>query len=366
MKTSRTLRIATRKSPLALWQANTVKRLLEDLNQNVELNLIVTSGDKMQRGALAEVAIDDPSLPDHLKTGKGLFVKEVQEAIMSGEADLAVHSMKDLPVETTQGLRVAAVLPRARPNDTVIFSPALLTVINQAVKAPLQEKNAKSVLEFLNSIDWKIHAPIGTTSARRQSFLRGCLKSCGANITVLRGNVDTRLKRVAAGEFAFIMLARAGIDRLQLEDPTCMLTLPVSLSVPAPAQGVVAIECRESDTDLRRLLNQINHPKTALAAAVERAVLWYTGSGCQTALASHLDSDELNCWIATAAKTCSMRSKLSSEEMNMWQKSASSSDYSELFNELIRSESGRVLHSELIRHEFNELSEVRPFPSDME
>lgn len=366
MRTPRTLRIATRKSPLALWQANTVKRLLEDLNQNVELNLIVTSGDKMQRGALADVAIDDPSLPEHLKTGKGLFVKEVQEAILSDKADLAVHSMKDLPVETTQGLRVAAVLPRARPNDTIIFSPALLKVINQDNHTSLHENNAKNVLDFLDSINWKLKAPIGTTSARRQSFLRGCLKRGEADITVLRGNVDTRLKRVAADEFAFIMLARAGIDRLQLDDPSRMLTLPVSLSVPAPAQGVVAIECRETDTELRQLLNQINHPVSAMAAAFERAVLWYTGSGCQTALASHLDNDELNCWIATPAKTCSMQSKLSIEEMNLWQQVATLKDYSGLFSELIRSESGRALHAGLIEHEFNTLADMRSFSSGTE
>lgn len=361
MTNARTLRIATRRSPLALWQANTVKNLLEQLNFAVELELIVTSGDKMQRGALADVAIDDPNIPDHLKTGKGLFVKEVQEAMLSGRADLAVHSMKDLPVETTSGLRVAAVLPRAHPSDTLIFSPALLRNAMGSMPS-LRTISPEQVINVLSQTDWSVRPPIGTTSARRQAFLKSVLPHSSEKLTVLRGNVDSRLKRVAANDFAFIMLARAGIDRLALYDETVMVTLPPALSVPAPAQGVVAIECRETDSQVRQALSSINDHKTALDAAFERAVLWFTGSGCHTALASHYDHGTMTSWVANMTSKLSMTFTLSESEKSEWQAQSCAHDFSDLFNLLIRSQCGQRMHSELTQNKFNSIVTMRQNP----
>lgn len=359
----RTLRIATRRSPLALWQANTVKGLLEQLDFNVELELIVTSGDKMQRGALSDVAIDDPNIPEHLKTGKGLFVKEVQEAMLAGKADLAVHSMKDLPVETTSGLRVAAVLPRAHPSDTLIFSPALLQDVLGSTHS-LQASVPDDILKLLNQVDWKTRPPIGTTSARRQAFLRSSLPSSAASLRVLRGNVDSRLKRVASNDFAFIMLARAGIDRLELYDQSVMLTLPAALSIPAPAQGVVAIECRENDSEVRQALMTINNPTTALEAAFERAVLWFTGSGCQTALASHFSEGTLKSWVADMTSKRTLTLQLSDSEKNEWQAVAPTQDYSALFKSLIQSQCGQRIQSELARENFGSIVTMRQTSPD--
>jgi hydroxymethylbilane synthase len=328
------------------------------MNFKVELELIVTSGDKMQRGALADIAIDDPNIPEHLKTGKGLFVKEVQEAMLAGKADLAVHSMKDLPVENTSGLRVAAVLPRANPSDTLIFSPRVLQELSDSSKS-LQNSSPDDVIDALSKFDWSSQEPIGTTSARRQAFLRSVLPSSAERLTVLRGNVDSRLKRVAANEYAFIMLARAGIDRLELYDESIMMTLPPSLSVPAPAQGVVAIECRDSDSEVRQALSSINDHKAALEAAFERAVLWFTGSGCHTALASHFDQGTVTSWVADVTLKRSMTFNLNESEKSEWQAHSATDDYSDLFRKLIQSHCGKRLYSELTLQSFGSVVTMR-------
>jgi hydroxymethylbilane synthase len=288
-------------------------------------------------------------------------VKEVQEAILENKADLAVHSMKDLPVEATSGLRVAAVLPRAHPSDTLIFSPALLTSI-LAPSTALYSTAPEQVLQALASLNWSTLAPIGTTSARRQAFLRETLPNCSANLTVLRGNVDSRLKRVAANEFTFIMLARAGIDRLGLYNESVMMTLPHSMSVPAPAQGIVAIECRETDSQLRNALKSINNQMAALEAAYERAVLWFTGSGCHTALASHFRNGLLTAWVADKTFKQSINFQLNEAELHEWQTYAKSQDYSELFSSLLQSSCGQRLYSVLESNNFASIVTMRQYP----
>jgi porphobilinogen deaminase len=354
--------IATRRSPLALWQANTVKALLENHGYTVELNLVVTSGDKMQRGALAEISLDDPNLPAHLKTGKGLFVKEVQEEILSGRADLAVHSMKDLPVETTDGLCISAVLPRANPSDVVIFSPQLLSFLQAKANIKTNDaldSNTSSIVDALRTMSWSSAAPIGTTSARRQHFLKTLFAPSTLPLVVLRGNVDTRLGRVANNEFSFIMLARAGIDRLGLFQPEKMLTLPPTLSVPAPAQGVVAIECRENDFELNECLAKIGNPQASLQAACERTALWLTGGNCHTALAAHFSGANLKIWAAKDSIQKDLDFSFSPEEVQKLQAQANTARHSDLFKALIASPAAKRMHADLRSQDFQQLMSLR-------
>ena len=360
MELKRKVIIATRKSPLALWQANTVKSILESRGFDVELNTVTTTGDKMQRGALAEVSLDDPTIPAHLKTGKGLFVKEVQEEILAHRADLAVHSMKDLPVEATDGLRVAAVLPRANPSDVIIFSPRQLAAISALSNfTGLHEESADRVLVGLAGADWNGAAPIGTTSARRQFFLNKTLAPANLPLVVLRGNVDTRLSRVGNNEFSFIMLARAGIDRLGLCSPEKMLTLPTSLCTPAPAQGVVAIECRSSDSELRKALASINDPQTSLAAALERATLWLTGGNCHTALAAHYDGNKLTSWAAADSKSSRLTFVFSQAEFEEFSSLSASNDHHDVFKYILNSPAAHRLHAKLVEEGFHHLMTLR-------
>lgn len=359
MSQKRIFRIATRKSALALWQANTVKQLLENLGLQVELNLVVTTGDKMQRGALADISLDDPNLPAHLKTGKGLFVKEVQEEILAGRADLAVHSMKDLPVETTAGLRVVAVLPRANPSDVMVFSPSLLASLKALLGNNPLQNSAIEVIAALRKLNWKNSAPVGTTSARRQSFLRHTFKELDLPLSVLRGNVDTRLGRVAADEFSFIMLARAGIDRLGLHNPTTMLTLPVTLSLPAPAQGIVAIECREDDNLLRAQLSTLNSFEASFAAAFERTTLWLTGGNCHTALAAHQNGNQLNSWATANSHYSEFTHTLNEIEQKKWQKISENSDHAEVFQSLLQSDIAEKIHTHLVETGYEKMMTLR-------
>ncbi len=266
--------IATRRSPLALWQANTFKAILENHGYEVNLNLIVTTGDKMQKGALAQHQISESeNVPAHLTTGKGLFVKEIQEEMLANKADIAVHSMKDLPVTNTDGLSVCGILPRAPANDVLILSPHVFS------QCGLDISKIKSNVFFETGA-------IGTTSARRQHFMREHFGS-KLNLQILRGNVDSRLKRVKENEFSAIILAEAGLRRLGLFDPSHMISLDTNLFIPAPAQGVVAMECRTDSTELKSLLSQISHKDSLVSAALERTVLQLLGGDCHMAIASH-------------------------------------------------------------------------------
>lgn len=360
MTQKRKITIATRRSPLALWQANTVKSLLEQQGYPVELNLVVTSGDKMQRGALAEVSLDDPNLPAHLKTGKGLFVKEVQEEILSGRADLAVHSMKDLPVETTDGLCIATVLPRANPADVIIFSPQLLSLVQARTKTSGNlDGHVDAILDGLRSISWQSAASIGTTSARRQHFLKTHFAPASLPLVVLRGNVDTRLARVANNEFSFIMLARAGIDRLELFQPGFMMTLPPTLSIPAPAQGIVAIECRENDLELHASLAKVGNARASLQAACERTALWLTGGNCHTALAAYFDGTILRTWAAKDSEQKNLDFSFSHEEIGNLELKANSLNHTDLFKALLKSPTAERMHAEFISREFQHLMPLR-------
>jgi hydroxymethylbilane synthase len=264
--------IATRGSDLALWQANFVKRLLGDLGHVCELKIIKTQGDIM-------------SELDPLKMeGKGFFTKEIEDALLKEEADIAVHSFKDLPTESVSGLVIAAVSDREDPSELLLVN----------------KKSVDPKLKF----SLKIGARIGTSSARRKSQLlayRTDLK-----VEDIRGNVPTRLRKLREGQFDAILIASAGVERLELDtrDLHAEKILPTDI-IPAPAQGILAIQCRQKDADLISVLKKIDHSDTRIISHIERTVLNLFQGGCQTPVgvyASYDDEKELFTVRATRAE----------------------------------------------------------------
>ncbi|HUJ62308.1 MAG TPA: hydroxymethylbilane synthase [Kofleriaceae bacterium] len=245
--------IATRGSELALWQAHHVEARLRQGGVEVELSVIKTSGDRIQDVPLAKVG------------GKGLFVKEIEQALAERTADLAVHSMKDVPAELAPGLAIAAVSAREVPNDAL------------CARAP-------TTLDELPR-----GATVGTSSMRRQCQLLA--RRPDLRIEMLRGNVPTRIRKLDAGQFDAVVLAAAGLTRLGMADRITQ-RLPIELSIPAVAQGVLAIEIRADDARVRALARAALHdPTTEAHVAAERAFLAKMGGSCQTPLAAHAVDD---------------------------------------------------------------------------
>src|SRR5210317_1109505 len=246
----KTLRIATRKSALALWQANHVQSLLREAHDGIEIELvkIVTQGDRILDRPLAEIG------------GKGLFLKELERAMLDGEADLAVHSMKDVPAEMAEGLVLDAVLPRANPYDALVSRDERL----------LAELPAGSI--------------VGTSSLRRKSQLLALRPDLA--VTDLRGNVDTRLRKLDEGQYDAIILACAGLERLGLgERITETLRMPDWL--PASTQGIIGLQCRQDDDCTRSLIEPLADADTMVVASAERAVAQVLEATCQVPLAVH-------------------------------------------------------------------------------
>jgi hydroxymethylbilane synthase len=248
--TESSLRIATRKSPLALWQANHVREALLARNPGlkVELLTMTTQGDKILDTPLAKVG------------GKGLFVKELEVGMLEGRADLAVHSMKDVPVEFPEGLGLAAVLPREDPRDVLI-------------------SNRFSSIDELPD-----GARVGTSSLRRQCQLRA--RRPDLQILDLRGNVNTRLKKLDEGAYDAILLAAAGVRRMGWESRITEL-LPPEQFLPAIGQGAIGIEIRSDDQRVASLVAQLNDPRTATRIAAERALNERLQGGCQVPIAGY-------------------------------------------------------------------------------
>ena len=244
------LRIATRKSPLALWQAEHVAALLRQAHAglSVELVPLSTKGDRIQDRSLAAIG------------GKGLFIKELETALQDGRADIAVHSMKDVPGELPDGLSIAAVLPRADARDALLAGGA----------------------ESLN--DLPQGARVGTSSLRRQAQLLAARPDL--RIEGLRGNVDTRLNRLDEGELDAIILACAGLIRMGWESRIGVRLEP-TVCLPAVAQGIIGIECRTLDARTHSLLTALNHPPTRIVMDAERAFSGRLGGSCQSPIAAH-------------------------------------------------------------------------------
>lgn len=248
------IRIATRKSPLALWQAEEVARRLVEAHPGVEVELVrmVTRGDKILDSPLAKVG------------GKGLFVKELEQGMLEGRADLAVHSMKDVPVEFPEGLHLPVVLSREDPRDAFVSE------------------------RFTALSDLPDGARVGTSSLRRQVQLRE--RFPGLRIADLRGNVNTRLGKLDAGEFDAIILAAAGLKRLGLEGRITACLEPDE-SLPAIGQGAIGIECRRDDPEINTLVNALGDRDTHIRIRAERAMNARLQGGCQVPIAGFAELD---------------------------------------------------------------------------
>ena len=260
MTTSNTIRIATRKSPLALWQAHYVKDALIAAHPGLQVELVtmVTKGDIILDSPLAKVG------------GKGLFVKELEVAMLEGRADLAVHSMKDVPGEFPEGLGLMTICQREDPRDAFVSN------------------------QYQSISDLPAGAVVGTCSLRRQCQIKAARPDLV--IKELRGNVGTRLGKLDAGDYDAIILAAAGLKRLELEQ-RIQSYIEDTESLPAAGQGAVGIECRLDDSHLLSLLAPLNHPDTADRVTCERAVNLTLEGGCQVPIGSYseLEGDQL--WL---------------------------------------------------------------------
>jgi hydroxymethylbilane synthase len=265
-----TLTIATRGSKLALWQANHIKTLLESRHQglSVELLILKTQGDKILDVPLAKVG------------GKGLFVKEIEEALMEGRADLAVHSMKDVPVERRPGLVLGAVPERED------FADMLLTR-ESSEQGRRPGPGGASALSGLAR-----GASIGSSSLRRQSQLLALRPDI--EVRMLRGNLDTRVAKLLDGQYDAIVVASAGLNRLGIRVPGMVRLAPPEF-IPAVAQGALGLECREGDSRVRDLTAFLDHPDTRDAVTAERSFLAKLEGGCQVPIAGwgRLSGDRL-------------------------------------------------------------------------
>lgn len=253
------IRIATRASPLALWQAHEVKRLLEAAHADlaVEIVSMVTRGDKILDRALNKVG------------GKGLFIKELEVSLFDQQTDIAVHSMKDVPMELPEGLTLGAILKRADPRDAFVSN------------------------NYQNIQDLPENATIGTSSLRRQALLAS--KYPNFSIKDLRGNVGTRLNKLDNGDYDAIILAAAGLQRLELEERIASF-MSAEDSLPAIGQGAIGIECRDDDKAILELLKPLIHQETALCLTAERQLNRRMHGGCHVPIAGHavLSKDKIS------------------------------------------------------------------------
>ncbi len=248
--TAALLRIATRESPLAIWQAEHVRTLLRRAHPGLEVELVrmTTQGDRILDAPLAKIG------------GKGLFVKELEQSLFDGRADIAVHSMKDVPVELPPGLHLPVVLEREQPCDAFV-------------------SNRYRAFDELPQ-----GARLGTSSLRRQAQLQALRPDL--RILTLRGNVGTRLRRLDEDEFDGIVLACAGLIRLDLAARIAQ-ALPPAVCLPAVGQGAIGIECRRDDAVTARLIAALDHADTHVCVSAERALNARLDGGCQVPIAAH-------------------------------------------------------------------------------
>lgn len=254
------IRIGSRGSDLALWQAHHVKRQLEELGCTVDITIIKTQGDTIQHLSF-----------DKLE-GKGFFTKEIEQALLENTIDLAVHSHKDLETNQPEGLVIACVSEREDPADLLLI--------------------AKGSVDTKNVWDLKDDAIVGTSSARRKSQVLRFRDD--VEIKDLRGNVPTRIQKLREGQYDAILLAKAGVDRLQIDlSEFHVFVMDPTEFVPAPAQGVLALQIREDDKALFEIMQKMNHPEVQKRIAVERKVLNLMQGGCQLPLGVYCDENEI-------------------------------------------------------------------------
>jgi len=257
---SETIRIATRKSPLALWQAEHVAAELKKAHPGIVIEILgmTTQGDKILDTPLAKIG------------GKGLFIKELEQGLLSDQADIAVHSMKDVPVELPEGLHLAVIMQREDPRDAFVSG------------------------RFKSIDDLPQGACVGTSSLRRQSQLAELRPDL--QIKSLRGNVNTRLRKLDEGEYDAIILASAGLIRLGFQERITAFIGPEQ-SLPAIGQGAVGIECRVDDERVNALIAPLHHAETAACVHAERAMNQRLNGGCQVPIAGYAMLESGHLWL---------------------------------------------------------------------
>lgn len=258
---NKTIRIGSRGSALALWQANKVQSILTDKGLKSEIIVIKTKGDNIQHLSFDKIE------------GKGFFTKEIEEALYTDAIDLAIHSCKDLETEDPKGLTIAAIFDRTEVRDTIVFKKESWT--------KLQNRELDTLC-------------LGTSSARRKSQLLRLYP--GTTFKDIRGNVPTRLEKLAADtDLDGIVLAKAGYSRLELDMSNFYCHTPEADEfVPAAAQGALAIQCREADTELLATLKSMNESSSSEGVIAERKLLSWFGGGCQKPTAIHVQSISQN------------------------------------------------------------------------
>lgn len=271
------IKIGTRGSQLALWQAHYTQDLLKEIGVVSELSIIKTKGDTIQHLSFDKIE------------GKGFFTKEIEDALLREEVDLAVHSMKDLPTQQPDGLVLTAVSYRANPADALIIHSSAV------VDGPL--------------FHLKKGAVVGTSSARRKSQMLDFRPDI--HLKDIRGNVPTRLEKLARGDFDAILLAAAGLERLKINlDAFRVIRFNPREFIPAPAQGVLAFQARKDDLALRRMLKKIHRADVAQTTNIERKVLQLADGGCHMPLGVYCELDPQGNYHVWAAKAVEWDSPL--------------------------------------------------------
>lgn len=261
-------KIGTRGSKLALWQAHDLRSQVKQIGVEAELCIIKTKGDEIQNLSFDKIE------------GKGFFTKEIEDSLLAGEVDIAVHSLKDLPTISPEGLMIAGLSKRARPHD-------ILIIRSQAI-----DKD--------RTLQIKKNSLIGTSSVRRKVQLKTFDPSI--SFVDIRGNVPTRLKKLKEGQCDAIILASAGVDRLTIElSEYKVIHFDPTEFVPAPAQGVIAYQCRTNDTATRQIVKSIHQHETAICTNVERSILKMMDGGCQLPLGAYCYTDALGYYHCYAA-----------------------------------------------------------------
>jgi len=270
MESSKKIKIGTRGSRLALWQADFLQNQLSEIGVESELVIIKTKGDKIQHLGFDKME------------GKGFFTKEIEDALLRGDVDMAVHSMKDLPTTQPEGLVITAVSYRENPSDWLL------------IRKEVMEKDALLKL--------KEGAIVGTSSARRKAQMLGFRPDI--ELRDIRGNVPTRIEKLRKGDFDAILLAGAGVERLKLDVSDLeVIKFNVKEFVPAPAQGVLAFQVCKNDKETRRILKNIHHSDVSQTTNIERKVLNLLDGGCQLPMGAYCERDTMgnyHLWVAMA------------------------------------------------------------------
>ena len=256
------LRLGTRGSALALWQADAVAARVRRSGRGCEIAVITTTGDRLREADLSQVG------------GKQVFVKEIEQALVRGDIDLAVHSAKDMPAELPEGLEIAAVLPRADPRDAVVL--------------PAGADPPPTLAAVGNGADGRAGPRVGSGSVRRVAQLRRAWPR--AAFRLVRGNVGTRLRKLDAGDYDLLVLAVAGLERLGLAD-RISVRIDADACLPAPGQGIVAVETRAGDTGTADALAAVDDAPARAALAAERALVTALGGGCHAPIGALAEGD---------------------------------------------------------------------------